>query len=818
MVKWGRRSVFVVCFLAFAPTLAPQEAPQVPIGAEVAKLIRSTGLDETECYRVRDIALVKEDLRLYLNDGLLIFAKPIHGQRWAAVFSGDVEGGDGEVLLLPPYRGERQSLAKFTPTPNLDEHFDGAVLLFSDDSGDKLLNQIVAQNRGKKMAELAPLIAEQWNPILSNIAEGFELRLVGDLLTPGTSRPGLMFAAVAGKTLGPFDVFFDGRSTEQVLAGRMAEHKNRFAYDVWTSFPARSRRRADQSAPQLDFTSERYQIEAALDENLKLNAACSLSIKVHDNPVRVLPFEVSRGIEIATARIDGAPAELLFRESARARALRTDENEAFLLVAPQTLSPGSTHRIEFKEAGSVISRAGKDVFFVEARSNWYPRSGTGMAIYDLSFRYPRRLSLVSAGDLLEDRIEGDWHFTRKVTSVPIRVVGFNLGDYEKVGLVQQGFHVEVYGNRALEAALQPKLSETTVDTITVPLNSMPGRGGRRPAPLPPPPPPAPPDPLARLHSVATDVSSALQMFSGWFGPPIISSLTVSPIPGAFGQGFPGLIYLSTLAYLDPSARPASLRGPREQVFFSDLMQAHEVAHQWWGNLVMPAGYQDDWISEALANYCALLYLEKKKGTRAMQDVLEDFRDVLVKKASDGETVESAGPITLGFRLESAQSADAWHAITYDKGAWVFHMLRRRLGDERFLKMLLEFRHRSESQLASTLTLRELTKQFRPPGVRPEAIDGFFDNWVYSTGIPALKLTYSAKGAAPSVRLTGKVEQSGVDDDFSVEVPVEVQFAKGSAQTIWVETTNSGATFSASLKQIPSRVTLPIGTGVLAIKK
>src|SRR5215471_1825334 len=472
MGSWAGRAIFIVCLFGFSPPLAPQEASQTPVGAETVKLIRSTGLDETECYRVRDLALVKEDLRLYFNEGLLIFAKPIHGQRWAVVFSGDVEGGDGEVLLLPPYRGERQSLAKFTPSPNLDEHFDGAVLLFSDDSGEQLLNQIVTQNRGKKMPELAPLIAEQWNPILTNIAEGFELRLVGDLLTPRSSRPGLMFAAVAGKTLGPFDVFFDGRSTEQVLAGRMAEHKNRFAYDVWTSFPARSRRRADQRGPQQDFTSERYQIEAALDENLKLNATCSLSIKVRDNPVRVLPFEVSRGIEIAAARIDGAPAELLFRESARARALRTDENEAFLLIAPQALSPGSTHRIEFEEAGSVISRAGKDVFFVEARSNWYPRSGTGMAIYDLSFRYSRRLSLVSAGDLLEDRIEGDWHFTRKVTSVPIRVVGFNVGDYEKVGLVQQGFHVEVYGNRALEAALQPKLSETSVDAITVPLNSL----------------------------------------------------------------------------------------------------------------------------------------------------------------------------------------------------------------------------------------------------------------------------------------------------------------------------------------------------------
>jgi hypothetical protein len=58
----------------------------------------------------------------------------------------------------------------------------------------------------------------------------------------------------------------------------------------------------------------------------------------------------------------------------------------------------------------------------------------------------------------------------------------------------------------------------------------------------------------------------------------------------------------------------------------------------------------------------------------------------------------------------------------------------------------------------------------------------------------------------------------VDDGFSVEAPVEVQFAKGAAQTIWVETSNAGAAFSATLKQLPARVSIPAGTGVLAVKK
>ena len=75
------------------------------------------------------------------------------------------------------------------------------------------------------------------------------------------------------------------------------------------------------------------------------------------------------------------------------------------------------------------------------------------------------------------------------------------------------------------------------------------------------------------------------------------------------------------------------------------------------------------------------------------------------------------------------------------------MLRRRLGDERFLKMLAEFRRRYEFRVASTADLRALVKEFLPPRVSPSSVDGYFENWVYSTGIPALKLNYSVKGAA-----------------------------------------------------------------------
>ena len=105
---------------------------------DLARAIRENSFDRDECYRVRDLTLTKEDARFYLTDGHLIFSKPVAGRRIAAVFTTDVEGGDGEVLLLPPNRAERVSLARYTGSPNMDEHFKAAVFLFTGDDYEAL--------------------------------------------------------------------------------------------------------------------------------------------------------------------------------------------------------------------------------------------------------------------------------------------------------------------------------------------------------------------------------------------------------------------------------------------------------------------------------------------------------------------------------------------------------------------------------------------------------------------------------------------------------------------------------------------------------
>ena len=323
-----------------------------------------------------------------------------------------------------------------------------------------------------------------------------------------------------------------------------------------------------------------------------------------------------------------------------------------------------------------------------------------------------------------------------------------------------------------------------------------------------------PDPTARLEPLAHEIAEAFEYMAGHFGPPPTRTLTVSPIPGTFGQGFPGLLYLSTVTYLDPKQRPTGTRGSYQEYFFSEILHAHETAHQWWGNIVATDGYQDEWLMEALANYSALLFLEKRKGPDALEKVLSFYRDNLLTKNESGRTVESAGPITWGPRLDSSQ-ARSWRTITYEKGSWIMHMLRRRLGDERFLKMLGELCRQHQFKSVTANEFRQLAAQYLPKDAVDPTLDNFFDNWVNDVGVPRLHFTHSVKGSPPNVRVTGSVTQSDVAGDFSACVPIEIRGPGKASITRWVRTADVPVTFDVSLKQRPSAVVFNPGSAVLA---
>jgi len=773
----------------------------------LARAIRENSFDRQECYRVRDLTLAVEDIKIYLTDGHLIFSRPVAGRPIAAVFVADVEGGDAEVILLPPDRAERRSLASYIHSPNLDEHFRTGMFLFTNGMYEDILAQFPSNPTNRRTPEIGALLDEQFTPMLRNMSASYQTRLVLDLVNRVSGSQGIFASVLDSAKLGTFDVVNDPVRPESIIAGQMTSRDNRLFLDTWTSFRPRSVR--GQTGPRvLDLALSHYRIEATIGADLELKATTRVTVRPSHSGLRAVTFDISPLMTVTAVSVDGRPAEVLQRESPRGNAARGG-NEMFIVAPSEPLQAGRDYEFVFEHTGKVVFDTGDRVLFVTARGNWYPVHDLQFATYDMTFRHPRDLDLVAPGDMVDTHADGDSRLTQFRVRSPIRFAGFNLGNYARTRVERGGYVVEVCANRALERDLRPPPGLARSSSVAIAPNSR-EIGNIVPEAYPG----AEPGPLDRLHDIAADIASALEFMAARFGPPALNHLTVSPIPGTFGQGFPGLIYLSTLSYLrTPPGRTAGLND-EQQLFFQQVMTAHETAHQWWGNLVTTGSYRDDWMMEALANYSAMLYLDKIRGARAVDTMLDRYRAELLAKGENGQPVESAGPITMGTRLDSSQAPGAWRSITYGKGTWIVHMLRRYLGDQRFYAMLSEVLKRYDRQEMSTEDFRRVVARFTPPKSDDADLETFFDTWVYSTGIPALKMTYSVKGKAPSLELSGTVTESGVEGDFAALVPVEIRLAGGQTITKWVRCGSDPGTFSVNLKQAPLRVTLDPNRAVL----
>ncbi len=789
--------------LALLFAALPIVAQPPHIAADLGRSILAAGLDPGECYRVRDLEISEEDARFFLTDGYLMFGKPVNGAPLTAVFSADTDGGDALVLLLPPDRSERKSMAAYTGAPNLNEHFAQAAFIFSESSARGLLERVRASG-ARNSPDIGAIMRERWGQTVTNLVSGFESRLVLDLLTPGDNA-GFFEAVVDGKKLGNFDVFYDSRGAEQLVAGQITNRKDATFWDTWTSFVSRSHRGEPEPAAEEDILS--YKIDAALDLSLNMHCVTRVHVRATEKSRNLLAFDLSGKMRVTSARVDGRPAEFYERDSVRSGLLLNNGNELLLVLPDKPLEPGTEHDIEIAHEGKVVIEAGHDVYFVSARGTWYPGRGLQFASYDVTYRYPASLDLVAAGQVKEDRVEGDIHITRRVPENRLRLLGYNLGRFARTQTERNGITVEVLANKEVEDALRPRAPQ--IDTTS--LDVRPHRRGPPTGVPEPPPPPAPPKPANQLGRIADQVEDAMNFYRQKFGEPLIHHIEVSPLPGNTGQGFGGIIYLPTLNYLMGDTSSFN----KDQGFFRDLLVAHEVAHQWWGNIVTSGSYHHEWIQEALSNYSAVMYLETKLGSKSTETALELYRHNLFLKGPDGETAESEGPVVQGRRLEGSNNPAASVAVIYGKGSWIMHMLRRRLGDERFLKMLAELRRRYEFKAVETEDFRRLCAEFLPPGSNDAKLENFFDQWVYGTGVPTLKFTYSVKGKPGAYKLTGTVTQSEIDDDFSVAVPVEIQTGRGKPVIQQVRTsTGDPVTFSVNVTVANAKAVLDPGWSVL----
>lgn len=762
---------------------------------ELSRALRDAELDPEACFRVRDFSFRRNGVRLYLTDGIVMLRKPVNGIRTGAIFVASEDLEDAEMVMIPPNRMERKSLASFTGSPNLNEHFRAAAFLFTDGTGERWFEELSQSPTVKKSPERGVLIAERWNGTMRNLSVSLATRIMEDMINGAGRSKGFFFAAVSGRELGNFDLYFDPRSREELLVGQLENLDGRSRYNFWVHFePKRPEARSPIPVPAI---IERYEVKAEIGDDLRFHAVAKLTLRGNEDGLKVLPLDLSPRLRIKSARWNGQEIEVYQREALRANLLRSADSEGVLVRLPTPLKRGTVHVLEIEEEGDIFVRAGNGVLYLATRASWFPQIQLQAAPFEARFEHARSQTLVCPG-VRSESVVGDRKVTRCRVDQPVRLFGFNLGEFQSTVVKRGGLEVEVYANKLVETALEQRAPM---------LPPQPLPGPRRRPELPSLTiPTTTPSAVSRTQVMADEIGGALEFFAAAFGPPPLRRVVAAPIPGSFGQGFPGFLYLSTLAYLEDGKLPTGERAEWQGRNFREILQAHEVAHQWWGNLVTFENYRDEWMGEALASYSALMYLEKKKGTKALDAQLDAYKRRVLSDGEDGKALEAAGPLVFGMRLRYSNPR-AWQAVIYEKSAWVLHMLRGRMGDAAFLKMLGQLTHDFSTKPMTTDDLRRAAAANLPKDSVDRDLESFFENWVYGTGVPHLELTSSVRGVAPRARVELRLKQTRVAEDFAVDVPVEIEMPRGQKIIKWIRSGAEEEIVEVATGAVPLKVVL-----------
>ena len=199
---------------------------------------------------------------------------------------------------------------------------------------------------------------------------------------------------------------------------------------------------------------------------------------------------------------------------------------------------------------------------------------------------------------------------------------------------------------------------------------------------------------------------------------------------------------------------------------------HEMAHSWWGNYVgsrRPGSYM---VSEGLAQYGATLALEAIEGPEAATEFLRLSRDGfpsmqcargyfrLQRKGRDQPLTKAVGG-----------SEGSGHVLANSKGHWVYHMLRRRVGDEVFFDTLMGLVDEYGDATMSLTNLRAAFEEAAPPEARVEA---FFAQWLDREGAPHLELEWDDASEDSESRVRVAIVQSGRPYDLDLEIAVDTR--------------------------------------------
>lgn len=253
----------------------------------------------------------------------------------------------------------------------------------------------------------------------------------------------------------------------------------------------------------------------------------------------------------------------------------------------------------------------------------------------------------------------------------------------------------------------------------------------------------PQDSVPGFRSLAA-APGIVKFFSNFIGPYPYNKLANVQSKTIFG----GMENASAIFYNEDSIAKDNIEG----------LLAHEIAHQWFGDMTTEKEFSHLWLSEGFATYLADVYLESKYGPASLDSRLREEREIAINfaKVWGKPVVDSVSSL---MRLLNPNS--------YEKGGWILHMLRREMGDSTFRIFIRTYYDRFKGKNADTEDLQKVAEE-----ISGKNLEQFFKQWLYTPGIPQINIQWRYSEKDKNLFITVVQEQKQAIFQFPLEIKLE----------------------------------------------
>jgi len=735
-------------------------------------------LDAAHQFAVHDLRFHATDLTLAMSSGTAFLAQTDDG------VTAVVLHGRGSVRFEPPDRGEQGQLQAFAHQSELAVDVSDVFIRLNPAEFSTRVAEGALMPVTVNADALA--VARQTFDEFSPRTYGIDLRDLGQ--TGWSFEPGVGNIVVEFKSgrLGWLTYARSPSELEDVTLFKRAGSKLVSSYASEERLATRGR--FYDEAVSATYRVEHYDLDVTFDPlRHNLRGRASMQLRIMADVANTITIRLNDNLIVSSVTAPGAD---------RLLAVRLTGQHRLLISLPDAVPRGAGVTLDIAYAGQLSPPAfdrealdpgtqdpnqgtGQDqqpgdfrlqpetVWIYSGRHAWYPQAESlDHATATMRFHVPTEYDVVASGTLARSSVDapsasGTGERTSEfVADRPIRYIACAISHFALVTSVP-----------ATVAKLSPSPDESrgheppsspasvNVTVVATPKSTNPAR------------------------ALAARTGDILHFYATLVGEAPYSSFTLATVDdNVLGGHSPA--YLTVLRERLPTSQFLWRADPVAFDQVPYFLLAHEVAHQWWGQAVGWKNYHEQWLSEGLAQYFAVLYAGSAQGPSTMHDLLSAMRSSVFG-------MPGAGPIALGYRLGHLSNEPSMFRVTlYNKSAVVLDMLRRLIGDKAFYAGLSRFYRQHRFATAGT---DDLARAFQPDTTIP--MDHFFDTWILNSGIPEARVQtqVDAGGRTATIR----VDPAGPPADFPLTVAV--QYVDGTTESVTIPVIGGPTTRQIALK-------------------